>query len=68
MVGVIRKRALGYFRSNFDSTVAVNIAKADIVRKAYEHRSTISANVIDVRGNRRAPFVNHSDAIGLRRC
>ena len=43
---------------------SVNIAKSYIVRKAYERRSAFSANVIDVRGNRLATFVNQSDVIG----
>ena len=33
----------------------------------YERRSSISANVTGVRGNRRTTFVNHSDVIGAIR-
>ena len=48
-------------------TQSVIIAKSDIVRRAYERRSAISANVIDVRRNRQTTFVDRSDVIGALR-
>ena len=58
-----------FITPNTDRLSSVNTAKAwycaDNVRMIYERRSTISANVDDVRGNSRTTFVSFSDDVGF---